>query len=56
MHTKYVGKHLGKEPLEGFSRTWHSIKMNLREKGHEDVGWIQLARYTIKWRTPYHAL
>jgi hypothetical protein len=45
-----VGKPKGKRPLERPRRRWVNIKMDLRETGGGDMGWIDLAQDRGQWR------
>jgi hypothetical protein len=47
-----VGKPEGKRPLGRPRRRWvnNSIRMDLREVGWGDVGWIGLAKDRNRWR------
>jgi hypothetical protein len=46
-----VGKPEGKRPLERHRRRWvANIKMDLREIGRGDMGWIDLAQDRYQWR------
>jgi hypothetical protein len=43
-----VGKPKGKRPLERHRHRWDdNINMDLREKGINDVNWIQLAQCRV---------
>jgi hypothetical protein len=46
-----VGKVEGKRPLGRPRRGWvDNIKIDVREKGCNDMGWIDLAQNNVQWR------
>jgi hypothetical protein len=52
-----VGKPEGKRPLEIPRRRWEDgIRMDLREIGLGDVGWIRLAQDRDRWRAVVSAV
>jgi hypothetical protein len=47
-----VGKPEGKRPLGRQRRRWvDNIKMDLRERGWDDIDWIDLAQDRNQWRS-----
>jgi hypothetical protein len=53
----FMGKPEGKRPLERPRRRWDKgIRMDLRETGWENVGWIQLAQDRDRWRALVNAV
>jgi hypothetical protein len=50
LHKIIVGKPDGKRPLGRPTRRWEdNIRMDLREKGWEEVNWIHLDRDRDQW-------
>jgi hypothetical protein len=51
MHIEYWWESQMERPLERPRRRWvDTIKMNLREKGWDGMGWIDLAQDKDQWR------
>jgi hypothetical protein len=44
-----VGKPQRKRPMGRHRRRWEDIRLDLREKGWEDMDWIHLAQDRYQW-------
>jgi hypothetical protein len=57
VHKVLVGKPEGRRPLGRPRRRWEDgVRMDLREIGLGDVGWIRLAQDRDRWRAVVSAV